>query len=429
MSEQDNRLDSVFKDKVNSKEIEFREEDWVKARKMIDADRRNRKKRFFMIFFVFLTLISIGTTWYLLPERKTNTTVTTAPATISSGNELPVAATTGTATVSILPGQSETIREAAGNTAEDNASGNNTSPKQTRTALNGDQPVSRKSALRQKEDSHNTGRENRPRKNRIRKPLPPAEDMSYIVTTTDSTTQTDGPASPNKPEEAFFISTKANSPFFKILTTECDTCLKTSASYIAYKRNKEHSKNSLSLEAGTNFYNNGINLQGGLMYNQFVLRTLSLHTGIIYTRIHQDLPARNFSGDDYTFGVLPGGQSIKTQRLDYIEIPLNIGFHITPQHAVMAGASYLYLLQSADLVTTTDITGTQTERRDNGYYTVFNTYDIQAHLSYRFTLNDRWYATAGYYFGLTDITNDKKYGLTQQDRNSGLRINIGVNLW
>lgn len=442
MSEQDNRLDSVFKDKVNSKEAEFREEDWLKARKLIDADRRNRKKRFLMLFFVFMSLLSIGTTLFLLPDRSRKHTAATTPDTITpprSTSSADVAnddANDHNADDSAR--QTSTAEQAR--TANDQSSVNTestgsktthpkqtSSSKQTRTAGNGDQPVSRKSALRSKQSEQALQAQSRPhRRNRNHKPLPPAEDMSYVLT--DSTSPTDGPATRNKDASAIFIRTKANSPFFKVVSAECDTCLKTVDSYLAYRKPKEHRKNSLSIEAGTNFYNNGINLHGGLMYNQFVLRYLSLHTGIVYTRTHQDLPARTFGSTQYTFGELPGNKSIDTRRLDYIEIPLNIGIHLTSQHAILTGASYLYLLQSADRITTTDINGIQTEARDNGYMTVFNTYDIQAHLSYRFTYN-QWYATAGYYMGLTDITNNATYGLAQRDRNSGFRLTFGFHLW
>jgi len=442
MSEQDNRLDSVFKDKVNSKEIEFREEDWLKARKLIDADRRNRKKRFLMLFFVFMSLLSIGTTLFLLPDRSGKHTAPTTPDIVSqprSSSSNDVANDDAKDRKADVPAQQVITDERSG-TANNQSSANtetirssatytkqNSSPEQIRTAGNGDQPVSRKSALRRKESEQEAQTQSKPyRKNRNRKPLPPTEDMSYLLT--DSASSADGPATRNQDASAIFIRTKANSPFFKAVNAECDTCLKTVDSYLAYRKPKEHRKNSLSIEAGTNVYHNGINLHGGLMYNQFVMRYLSLHTGVLYTRIHQDLPERNFGFVQYTFGELPANKSVDTKRLDYLEIPLNVGIHLTPHHAIFTGASYLYLLQSADRVTITNINGTKTETRDNGYMTVFNTYDIQAHLSYRFTHN-QWYATAGYYIGFTDITDNAKYGLTQHDPNSGIRLTFGFHLW
>lgn len=434
MTEEDNRIDDAFKRKLSATEVEFREEDWIKARKLIDADRRNRKNRFFLLFFILLSLLSIGTTWFL----RSNYLTTKQPTADTAGNDLPVSLNTSSlqdAALIGLPGDAEHT----GHTSQQShkpAKANNTLTTEYHSTGNGEQPGSRKAALLDKQQGGFSPLAGQ-RKKRTPKPLPANEDMSVIMAPASPSgsmeTDADHYISLHKTADVILISSKANSPFFNV-SGYCDTCQKTTAAYLA-NHNRNRNKNSLSVEAGLNYYNNGahwytpVNFHCGLLFSRYVSPRVSLHTGVLYTRINQDLPVRNFSATDYTFGALPVAITIRTNRLDYIEIPLSIGFNITPKHMVSAGASYFYLLQSADLVTTYDATGSSKEQKDNGHVSVFSTDDIQAHFSYRYIFNRYLYASAGYYMGLTDITNDARYGIRKQDKNSGLRLSIGFNLW
>jgi hypothetical protein len=439
MSEEDNRLDSVFKSKVDSKQVEFKEEDWLKAKAMITTDRRNKKKRFFLFCFVALVLLSIGTTYVLRPvSTPENTAASTAaippPALPDESNGNTVSEKSH---VTLTNSEEHSSQEQTSENLADEQSNHQNDRKYKKepgivkksitTSHNNDAPVSRKSALRNMQSAKENNE--KPARRHNRKTLPPKEDQTYVLT--DSIT--DGTITPNTTNDILLISTKANKPFFKV-TGYCDTCQKSVESYLAYN-NKQRRKNSVTLIAGINYYNSGeqwyspLNFHGGLMFHHFVSKQISLNTGILYNRINQQLPARAFNANDYNFGRIPYLMTIETRRLDYLEIPLRFSYHFYNKHAVSAGTSYLHLIQSSDLVTTKNQDGTEKEQKENGYVNVFNTYDIQAHIAYSYELSRYFSLSAEYCLGLTDITNDSKYNLKQQDHNKGMKLSISYKLW
>lgn len=441
MSEEDNRLDSVFKSKVNSTQIKFREEDWLKAKAMIAKDRRNRKRNFFLFCFVALALLSIGTTYVLRPVQTPENTVAVeavieSPALPGEADGSPVSEKNH---APLTSGEDNVIPQPPSVQSDDASNGSQTGRRDTRSEASkkeiavshrsGDVPVSRKAALDNKQKAEESSTKTGRRRNR--KTLPPGQDETYVLT--DSGSAKEGKVTPYTTNDILLISTRANSPFFNV-TGYCDTCRKTTESYLAYN-NKQRNKNSITLVGGINYYNSGkqwyspFNFHGGLMYHRFVSKQISLSTGILYNRIHQQLPPRVFVANDYNFGRVPYSMTIETRRLDYLEIPLSISYHFYDKHSLSAGAGYLHLLQSSDLVTIRNQDGTEKVQKENGYVNVFNSYDIQAHIAYSYKLSGYISLSAAYCIGLTDISNDSRYNLKQQDLNKGLKLSISYKLW
>lgn len=416
MMDEDKRLDNVFKRKIESIQIEYREEDWIKARKMIDEDRRSSSNKRFFILFTLLSITGLVITGFWVFGTLSGI----------AGN---VSLSRGTQYTDMNTG----LEHANGTTEHAIANRTHTRKQQRSVDFSpsamvngGDIPLSRKHFMKQQERSRKKNK-SIPRKSG--QTTLPNENIGYILATPDSSLVASTPVLLHNRELSFLLHSKVHQPLFATTMFHCDSCPDSRIEYLAYHLKKHAGRSGLSIEAGLNTYNNGMNMHSGILYNRFLSPALSIHTGIGYTRIHQDLPVRVSSAADYSFGATPISRTIATRRLDYLEIPLNIAFHVRQQHAFIAGINYLHLLQSSDLITSFDQTGNKTEQKDKGYTKVFNKYDLQAHISYRLYLNKHWYVTAGYYKGLVDITNNTQYRILQRDQNSGYRLTLGLNIY
>jgi hypothetical protein len=418
MNEQDQRLDDIFKRKVTPIEVPFREEDWLNAKRMIDADRKKRKRHFFLLFILLVTLTGLAASYYFFPLQ--------ASGRLSLDDERILLAASERISVD-HEDHAAVQRHDADNAASTGNTTNTISASQPRSVHSSSQdgPVSRKTTMQQRDKAQQP--QQKPSRRNSKK-LTSGEQL-YIVTSADANVET------NPVPATYHIRSKAYHPFFRVASL-CDTCRKTVDDYLAYKQ-ENNGRNTISVIAGVNYYNNArgwgfpLNTHFGLMYSRRVLPAFSFSTGILYTRIHQDLPVRSFSATGYTFGPFPESVSIETKRIDYLEIPLSIGLHLSTKHAVSGGASYLRLLQSSDLVTTSiaQPNSMTREQRTNGYTSVLNPADWQLHLTYTYAISTRLAISAGYYRGLSDITRNDAYRSEGNDRNSGIRLTAGYRLW
>jgi hypothetical protein len=192
-------------------------------------------------------------------------------------------------------------------------------------------------------------------------------------------------------------------------------------------------KSFFTIEAGLNYYNAGsetlksFNFHGGLRYYYFVSPKIGFSTGLGYSRIHQNAGTRTYKDIDYSFGQQARETRITTQRLDYIELPLDVHYRVNGNHFATAGATASYAIMSGEYVEYSS--GGTNGTRSNKNLNAVNKFDVQLHLGYNYILNNRYTFSAGYYFGLMDISKNSAFKSNQFDRNSGIRFTLGYKLF
>lgn len=199
--------------------------------------------------------------------------------------------------------------------------------------------------------------------------------------------------------------------------------------YVEYAAKRQRS--FIAIEAGINAYNpasdvlNSINGQIGVRYYRFVSSKIALSTGLTYARLHQNLPGRSYESTNYDFGKTAASVVVTTQRLDYIELPVSILYQLAPKHALTAGISLGYVIQSADKLQ--DETGDHTQQ--NGYLNGINRWDTQLNLGYQFNLSQNLWIRTSYHMGLMDISDNTLFKQAGTDTNKGLRLTLGYKVF
>jgi hypothetical protein len=190
--------------------------------------------------------------------------------------------------------------------------------------------------------------------------------------------------------------------------------------------NKRH---FTTLEAGLTYYNAKTFSVDPLNFYVLAKRVYNLNgfvsvsAGIGYSRLHQSEGKREYQKVSYDFDKVIEVTGINTIRLDYIELPVNIYYHLQPKHHLSVGASIAYLIQSEDLIKQqTDLSYSQNV---NGYYAPYQRFDATVNLGYSYLINTKWIGSISYHQGLIDITKNTPFKSDTYNTNSGLRIGLG----
>lgn len=211
------------------------------------------------------------------------------------------------------------------------------------------------------------------------------------------------------------------------LSALCDTCFK---GPLLHLRNKRSEEGMLALEAGLTLFNrSGIAYTAGLRYYKPLSHRLYAGTGLFYTGLAQDLPVRTFYNITYNYGETRQSTTLNTTRLDYIELPVHIGYRVFGEHFINLGASCNYLFSSsASFKMKANEGALPVAKQVNGYPDGLHQYDVMLSIGYGFVRNKRFTFSASYSQGITDITSDQTFNSSTVHRNSGFRVLLGYNL-
>ena len=181
------------------------------------------------------------------------------------------------------------------------------------------------------------------------------------------------------------------------------------------------------VEAGLNSYNGlSINLHGGVRYMRFINEKVALSVGASYAQLHQDMN-RTYQSIDYSFGQQVQETTINTQRVDYIELPIAVHYSFTANHLLNIGVIPAYAIHTSDKVTYS--LGETSSTQNLTYPDAVNRFDLQLQAGYTYRFNETWMVSAGYQFGLLDVSNNNVFKSTNFDRNKGLRLTLGYKLF
>ena len=424
--EEDELFDEFLRKKGNDANIQFTESDWLAAKDMLANDRLQKKnrKRFFLFFLtmLFIAFISAVTWNHVMPLNATdnkNAIAASSPDSSVSSNNVPSTATTTSSSNTEANNNVNAINtKDKSNTAVTGNSNNEPNKQQTAVNVNDYKTRPDKAKIL----TTNTSFNNNNSQSRKQKNLTTAALSNG--TKPELATPAEKEALIEEQNSDYLLMDSKKLIGFNVQLHTCDTCIqeKSIANKI-YKKQKQRAQQQVWLEAGLTYYNpnnawyNPIDFYAGLKYQYFMGAKTFLSSGVYYSRINQNQQERIITEKTYSFGVNEDIKKLRTTRLDYIEIPLMLGYCITPKHSVQAVVSFMYVIESAEILKTILTKEANKEKTDylNGYRNHVNDIDWQINLSYQYYLRQNWLINTGFYYGLTNVT-------ATDNNNIGLRL-------
>lgn len=420
MSSEQNRFDDFLKRKLDSKEFAFDEEYWLSAKKMIADSRKNKRRRFiaFIIPSIVFVFVSAGILLTEPESKKSQQKLALQESPITSIDKQEIFLKVNTLIENSKTKNVTHILSNIKNTTIENHKTHSSKAKNNN--------IRKQSHI----SKHNTSAAvaNSVAINSTNKSLA-QQDRELSITLTSN--EESSPINNNKISSPHLIDSKQYSPLSPSIILFDSLSKK-------YAYMKEHDKQLqqrlLTIEGGLNCFNpaNGslidaLQIHAGIRYFYFIHPKIALSTGITYTRLNENLSERSYKNITYGFGETVRTTSIKTLRLDYAELPLNIHYAFAKNHFINAGVSFSYLIQSAELIKTQN--ETVKEKHDNGHKQAINSYDAQVNFGYMAFLPKGFNIALNYHYGLMDVSKNESFKSNTFDRNSGLRLTVGYRLF
>lgn len=182
----------------------------------------------------------------------------------------------------------------------------------------------------------------------------------------------------------------------------------------------------------------GFNIVVGLNYLHYFNEHISLGAGVQYNTLN-NLTNSSYTAStvNYDFGVKKDITTIKYLQLHYITVPVKLGFNAGKNNVFGIGANVSTLLNS-DCRTDkyrTNNTEPMTEnnrlstKKETGYLTSFNAYDVQASAFYRRRLVKGLSVNAEFFYGLTDIKKNDHFKNNNFERAMGAKLTLCYDLF
>ncbi len=430
MKNEDEKFDELLRNKMDSMPDEFEEVYWVKAKKLIRAERQLKTNLFLygLVLFVITGVIS-GLGFYMhnyLPGMVNNIE--------ESGIENGI----------LTQNESQNVIEYTTSNAQTHKANINLA-----TYLKPEIHNPLKSLpiiVKKKNSEHITIVLNKTKEEKVQADLtvmsasvnpiadpievtdkPEPENNIYQDEVESDITETAG-------MDAIYIEAKTLKQL-KFNRLICDTCNPVRINFHKYF-NPAGNPSFLALEGtlthfnGTDISSKNLNFGFGIRYYYFFKPRLGIIAGIEYRRLHENMNARNYLFSNYDFGSIHETKSVQTQRLDYLQIPLSFIYRFNGRHMVNAGINYLLLLQTTERITTTQ-TGDQTlstVKYENGYFDAVNRNDIQLNMGYSFFISSKLVLHSNMYLGLLDVSNNTIFKENKFDRNKGFTLGLSYKI-
>lgn len=194
----------------------------------------------------------------------------------------------------------------------------------------------------------------------------------------------------------------------------------------------------LGWNSGESHEASGFNVLAGFNYQYFINSVVSIGIGVQYNNInHLTNSSYSVCSVKYDFGVQKEITSIKYIRLDYITLPVKIGFNAGKNNTFGAGANFSTLINSDSryekYLTNNSEPMNESNRlstkKEKGYLTGFSAYDIQVSAFYRRTIYKGFSVKAELVYGLTDIKKNAHFNSNNFERSTGAKLSICYDLF
>ena len=161
----------------------------------------------------------------------------------------------------------------------------------------------------------------------------------------------------------------------------------------------------------------------------------SFAVGLQYSRIAY-LKTSKIGATTYSFGSNSYSTILTPRTLHYIGAPLYLHYHLDEKNVIFIGAGISFLLNNKIQVESNTnyikyaslapVSLKATSTVSKGYY---NTMDASLAIGYRRKLSAHFSIASIAYFGMMDIKKDSFFGLTQFERNSGLKLLLSYTIF
>lgn len=177
----------------------------------------------------------------------------------------------------------------------------------------------------------------------------------------------------------------------------------------------------------------GVNPYLGISYLTPLTDKLSFSFGAYYSTLgHLKLDKRTIKSSKIVFGEESDVTSITPITVNYILIPLKLGYNIGPNQSIALGTTIGYLLDvQSEVETYSERLGTQQNNksyRTGGYVEGFKTFNTQLSLGYRRRLYKNLWMNADVLYGLTDVRDNTFFGMNLKEKMTGLKIGLTYDL-
>lgn len=445
-----NRLsknEEKLKEMLNAKQFEYNPAHWQEAEKMLDAETVASKLKFKAIWLTLPILIVVAgiIKWTAPPHQNAvvNNIQTQAPIAIDKENTDNQEATIAQNNSSVIPFSPQP----KGGYNSANAETVNKLPTKT---------DSKTSKVKSKKTDKPLTTVNTPIKKQVPTKIEKRKDKPNNITPTtkDKIAKKDNPTpaiqankddDPEpKPKNVAVNTIEKKKPtntddnLSPELTTTDDkeATDKEEKKEKAKKKNVEPKqillKNSVSIIAALN-YSSLIQTQGngyvntpyfGIQYQHLFSQKWQLNTGLGYSYVKANNLNKEYSKQQYSFGLASKSTNISTDRLHYLELPVLAKYSAFDKLTIVTGASLSYLLNTNNTIINTNNTNTIEQTKANQYRRGINPFDVQIQFGVEYKINNNLHLGLLANAGLLDVSKNNYYNSAVFNRNNRLQLYI-----
>jgi hypothetical protein len=202
-------------------------------------------------------------------------------------------------------------------------------------------------------------------------------------------------------------------------------------------------KNSISPVIGygaSSVVNTGTNKFGtlpylGLMYHRYIDDRWQASAGLGYTQVNATGLTKTFTNEQYSFGVQKDQTTISTNKLHYLQIPIQLRYSPANRFTILGGFTAGYLLNTKNSLSQTSYASLKGHSNSpatakTAYRNGINNWDLQWQIGFEtHFLNNRLHLGLLANGGLTDVTRNTYYNNSVFDRNRRLQLYIRYDVY
>lgn len=171
-----------------------------------------------------------------------------------------------------------------------------------------------------------------------------------------------------------------------------------------------------------------LNPQIGLGYYRLITDKLALSAGVNYMEISGIGHVHEVSGTSYSFGAEVSGTRFQTDKLKYLEIPVQLHLNVHRRHAIYGIAGIQYLLTVSNSLIDFNDENISVSREDNGYAEGYKNLIPQLGIGYQYRLGNNLSLGCSYFGGVADVRADGYYSNSSNNLNSRIMINLNYQI-
>ncbi|HYV95387.1 MAG TPA: hypothetical protein VE978_26675 [Chitinophagales bacterium] len=465
MSADENKFDEILREKFSSKDFPFDEENWERAEKKIDADRK--KKKLWRLAFIFFLGLSAGIA-VMIPfvnhETQSGNKIVSPPTeTIKPGKSLSENANKNDNSSSEPANQNKNAEvETKNASAQKNADGNEKYISAKSNSLKNELSIGKESIPASAKDINPS--ETSVSKNKTGKrgsqfsfdSVASSDNVSTPVVISqnviaNANTIHENPISENHPGNPQSTNDTSDNAIVPLIPGDTVKATKDS-SVTAFQESAPAEQPQLqnstcvtifSIEAGTTYLfgwqydvtveGRGFNPVSGIGVTHFFNTKWAIYTGMQYGSVaHLNVSEKRFTTLILDFGENYVDTTIATKWIHYAVVPLFVQYHFGNKNFIGIGGSVAHLVNTtSDLIITKHSDFKDVEQLKTvslGYIEGFNSWNASVALAYGRGITGKFRVSAEVHCGLFDIKDNTFFSTQTFERSTGIKLLLSYDL-